>query len=276
MKKIIFVLFLLFPIVVNATGIKVDGVTYNNTSSASEAIKDGSTVVFESDFVNQQSDPNTWNILAIEKDNVTVNLNGHKVNVLSLLKVSPNASEELEVLVTNGTIQNNFGPALVNGGNMVLRNVTINSICTSNCSNPANMANGGYLSINDSVLNTNNPILNTGTMEIFGTSFTNVPTIVSNTGTLMVNGLTQGTGDVFLDNPTSTDRYVYYDWNLDKVVNASDLVLYRKYLAGAEQPVNNKLYANFAFEHKVALNYDSDTEITLVDLVHARLAAADS
>ena len=66
-------------------------------------------------------------------------------------------------------------------------------------------------------------------------------------------------------------EYKEYDWNDDGTFDIKDVILYRKYLAGAEQKINNKSYADFEEAHKRALNADNDLIISLADLVNARI-----
>ena len=67
--------------------------------------------------------------------------------------------------------------------------------------------------------------------------------------------------------------YLQYDWNDDKDFGVEDIVLYRKYLAGSDADVIN-YYNGLDIYRKRALNYDDDIEVSILDLVQARVTLA--
>ena len=68
------------------------------------------------------------------------------------------------------------------------------------------------------------------------------------------------------ENPT----VVLGDWNNDGAVNATDLANYRKYIAG-----NATVVASLSDALKAVVDINSDGNVDLVDLVQARLIAAN-
>ena len=104
MKKVLIIMLFIFPLVVNAKGIKVDGVTYLTPSEAEEAIKDGSTVVLEEDFVDE--DTNSWQNINIMHSNVTIDLNNHKINSIYMIPPVPESQNNTSAVIKNGTIEN--------------------------------------------------------------------------------------------------------------------------------------------------------------------------
>ena len=274
MKKVLIIMLFIFPLVVNAKGIKVDGVTYLTPSEAEEAIKDGSTVVLEEDFVDE--DTNSWQNINIIHSNVTIDLNNHKINSIYMIPPVPESQNNTSAVIKNGTIENNYGSTISNRGHMVLQNVTVNSVCAVvNCSSQQ-IDSSKYIEFQNCVINTDEKLYNFKNSEMIftNTTFSIHPTIVTNMGTLTVDGETKDQGDVVVSTeaPVTPPReYVKYDWNDDGTFDIKDVILYRKYLAGAEAKVNNKSYADFEEAHKKALNADNDLVISLADLVNARI-----
>ena len=80
------------------------------------------------------------------------------------------------------------------------------------------------------------------------------------------------------DSQLSYDSGVPGDWDNDGDFDITDIVYYRKYMAEAEEPVpkrDNKKYAYFTYNARRLLNFDNNTDMTLVDVINARIALAN-
>ncbi len=74
------------------------------------------------------------------------------------------------------------------------------------------------------------------------------------------------------------ETYESGDWNHDGNTNITDIISYRKYLAGNEEAVTvggtSKVYSSFASDHKKALDYNDNNIIDLIDLINVRIQVA--
>ncbi len=78
-------------------------------------------------------------------------------------------------------------------------------------------------------------------------------------------------------NPPSV-TYNKGDWNHSGVTDVTDVISYRKYLAGEEERVTidgtSKAYSEFESDHKKALDYNDNNIIDLIDLINVRIQVA--
>ena len=66
--------------------------------------------------------------------------------------------------------------------------------------------------------------------------------------------------------------YLKYDWNDNDSLGIDDIISYRQYLAG----VGDLGYSSFEAGRKKALNADNNTTISILDLINARIALANT
>ena len=208
MKKIVMLVMMMFvfPLLTKAS-IKVDGVSCSTIEAATSRIHDDSVIVFESDYNTNSTDFNNYNILTIVYNNVTVDLNGHSIDMII---VNQNITN---VRIKNGTISGKLGGVLVVDKNSTayINNVSFNvqSCGSSNyCGSsdpdegiPNNaIVNSGNLSIEDCKFTYNNTILNESgaEMSIRQSIFTTNPSSIKNDGTLIIEGTTKSTGTLNL------------------------------------------------------------------------------
>ena len=80
------------------------------------------------------------------------------------------------------------------------------------------------------------------------------------------------------ENTPDPKEYVLGDWNDDSKFNGTDIALYRKYFANAEEEVTidgeAKTYEGFTPAHQDFLDVNDDKTLNLADLVGVRLLAA--
>jgi hypothetical protein len=106
-----------------------------------------------------------------------------------------------------------------------------------------------------------------------GINTTTIP-LVQNLQIDIENGLKNLPANATIVNSTKKG-----DWNNDNAFNISDITLYRKYIAGEEEQASRRYnisYKDFDNNTKALLNFDSNTDITLTDLINARIALANS